>query len=72
MAFIKYLPADQIPATDQVADQDHIIQVHGVNSPVMKLHLNLYAHLMRGPGPLDLVQREMVATAVSNLNGCHY
>ncbi|MGI9518477.1 MAG: hypothetical protein ACR2NP_15585 [Pirellulaceae bacterium] len=72
MAFIKYLEQDQIPEPDRVADRDHIIQVHGINSPVMKQHLELYAHLMRGPGPLNFVQREMVATVVSGLNGCHY
>jgi len=27
---------------------------------------------MRRPGPLTRVQREMLATAVSAANGCHY
>ena len=72
MAFIQYLAEDQIPESDRVSDRDHIIQIHGINSPVMQHHLQLYAHLMRGPGPISLLQREMVATVVSAINGCHY
>jgi alkylhydroperoxidase family enzyme len=72
MAFIQYRDDAEIPEQDRVDDRDHIIQVHSVNSPCMKLHFQLYAELMRGKGPLGLVQREMVATLVSSINGCHY
>ncbi len=70
MSFIRY--PDDIPAGDQVDDTDNIIQVHGVHSRFIKMHHQLYAELMRGDGPLTLVQREMVATLVSGLNQCHY
>ncbi|MCP4082087.1 MAG: hypothetical protein GY819_16255 [Planctomycetaceae bacterium] len=72
MAWIDYLPSDAIPEDQRVDDPDNIIQVHGVNAPVMKQHFELYAQLMRRPGPLTLVQREMVAVVVSSMNGCHY
>ena len=72
MAFIQYPDPDEIPARDRVADDDNIIRIHGVNSPVMGMHYRLYAELMRGRGPLTLVQREMVATVVSAINRCHY
>ncbi len=72
MSFIRYEDPARIPATDQVADDDNIIRVHGVHSRFMKLHHQLYAELMRGEGPLTLAQREMIATVVSAINQCHY
>ncbi len=72
MAWIRYLAGDEIPPDQQVEDTDHIIQIHGVNAPVMKQHHALYAQLMRGSGPLTFIQREMVAVVVSKINGCHY
>lgn len=72
MAFIRYIPPSEIPADQRVADDDNIIQIHGVNPPVMKQHFELYASLMRGKGPLTFVQREMVATVVSGINLCEY
>lgn len=72
MASIPFVPDDAIPAADRVADQDHIIRVHGVHSRVMRLHYDLYIELMRRPGPLTRIQREMLAVVVSATNGCHY
>ncbi len=72
MSFIRYVASSEIPDADRVDDNDRIIQVHGVHSRCMKMHHQLYAELMRGPGPLTLVQREMVATVVSSINRCHY
>jgi alkylhydroperoxidase family enzyme len=72
MAFIPYHPEDQIPADDRVPDRDNIIRIHGVHSRVMRQHYDLYMELMRGPGPLSRIQREMIAVVVSGVNGCHY
>lgn len=72
MAFIPYVDPDDIAAADRVADQDNILRIHGVHSRTMRLHYDLYLELMRGPGPLSRVQREMIAVAVSATNGCHY
>ena len=72
MAFIAYLPDDQIPADDLVAADDNIIRIHGVHSETMRHHFELYRELMYGRGPLSRVQREMLAVAVSAANGCHY
>ena len=72
MAFIPYIPLEEIPETDRVADQDNILRIHGVSSPVMRLHFDLYRQLMYGRGPLTRVQREMVAVVVSGRNGCLY
>jgi len=72
MAFIRYIPEEEIPAEDRVPDRDNIIRIHGVHSRVMRQHYDLYVELMRGRGPLSRMQREMIAVAVSAANDCHY
>lgn len=72
MAFISYLPPEQIPIEDQVADRDNIIQIHGVHSRVIRLHHALYRELMHAKGPLTRVQREMIGVLVSQFNDCEY
>ena len=72
MAFIDYLTQDSIPIEDRVADQDNIIQVHGVHSRIMRLHYDLYLETMHRPSPLSRTQREMIAVVVSSINECGY
>jgi alkylhydroperoxidase family enzyme len=72
MAYIAYVPDDQIPAEDDVPDHDHITRIHGVHARTMRQHYELYAELMRGPGPLSRLQRELIAVSVSRANHCHY
>jgi len=72
MAFIPYLPQEQIPAADRVPEDDNIIQVHGVHSRTMRQHFELYRELMYSRGPLTRLQREMIAVVVSAANDCHY
>ena len=52
--------------------EDNVIMVHSLNPKSMKLHYDLYAHLMRGKSDLSRVQREMIAVVTSALNRCHY
>lgn len=72
MAFIQYVPEDQIPAEDRVSDTDNILRIHGVHSRIMRLHYDFYLELMHRRGPLSRVQRELIAVVVSAANGCHY
>ena len=72
MAFIRFVPEEDIPDADRVNDRDNIIRIHGTHSRVMRQHYDLYVELMRGKGPLSRIQREMIAVAVSATNGCHY
>jgi hypothetical protein len=72
MAYIPYHSEDQIPEADRVSDRDNIIRVHAVHSRVMRQHYDLYVELMRGPGPLTRIQRELIAVVVSTINACHY
>jgi alkylhydroperoxidase family enzyme len=51
---------------------DNILRIHSLNPRSMRDHHGMYAHLMRGPSPLDRVQREMIAVVVSAENGCFY
>ena len=51
---------------------DNILKIHSLNPRSLKLHYELYAHLMRGKSPLSRLQREMIAVVVSVANECHY
>ena len=72
MAFISYQPEDSIPPEDRVPDNDNIIRIHGIHPRVMRQHYEIYIELMRRPGPLSRIQREMIAVVISATNGCHY
>ena len=72
MAFIRYASRDEIPREHDVPDDDNIIRIHGINSPTIRLHYDLYVELMRGDGPLSTAQREMIGVAVSAANECRY
>ena len=81
MAYIPYVPYDD--AQGLLAELysrygggqgriDNILRIHSLNPPSMAHHVQLYAHLMRGPSPLTRAQREMIAVAVSSANCCFY
>jgi len=72
MAFIEYVPSDEIPEEHRVADDDNILRIHGVHSATTRHHHDLYRELMYAHGPLTRVQREMIAVRVSSLNKCRY
>lgn len=72
MAYIKYVPKEEIREKDRVDDDDNILRIHGVHSQTMKHHYQLYLELMRKRSPLTRVQREMMAVMVSAINECHY
>ena len=72
MAFIKYVARESIPESDRISDEDNILRIHGVHSRVLKLHYELYLELMHRPGPITRIQREMIGTMVSSINGCVY
>ena len=72
MAFIRYVPEDQIDPSHRVEDNDNSLRVHGIHGRVMRLHYDLYVELMHRRSPLSRTQREMIATVVSAMNGCEY
>ena len=51
---------------------DNVMKVHSLNVDTLRTHFEMYHAAMHRPSPLSRVQREMVAVAVSRLNGCEY
>jgi alkylhydroperoxidase family enzyme len=72
VAFIRYIPADDLRPDERVADPDNIIQVHSIHPALMRQHWELYRQLMHRPGPLTRREREILAVRVSGLNHCPY
>ncbi len=79
MAYIPYVPFGE--ASGLLAELyqryggeriDNILRIHSLNPRSMRDHVELYAHLMRGPSPLSRIQREMLAVTVSAENDCFY
>lgn len=50
----------------------NVMKVHSLDPESMRLHLDLYLHLMFGKSTLTRAQREMIAVVVSETNGCRY
>lgn len=63
MAFIDY--RDDHPS-------DHVLRISTVHPDALRDHVRFYRTLVHAPSPLSRVRREMIAVAVSQLNGCHY
>ena len=51
---------------------DNVMKVHSLNLDSLRTHFELYTAAMHGQSPLSRAEREMVAVAVSRLNGCRY
>jgi uncharacterized peroxidase-related enzyme len=50
----------------------NILKIHSLGPRVMTAHLELYREIMFGRSELSRAERELVATAVSSANACHY
>ena len=60
------------PLREQRGKVSNILKVHSLRPDALRHHLDLYMGLMFGPGRLGRRQRELVAVAVSQANGCPY
>ena len=49
-----------------------IIEIQSLRPDIMRTFMELYIKVMHGTSGLTRVEREMVATAVSKTNHCHY
>ena len=49
-----------------------IVASMSLNPPVLRSAMSIYKTVMHGPSPLSRTQRELLATAVSAFNDCHY
>ena len=50
----------------------NVFRAEGMEPEVLDRQVDIYAHLMMGPGPLSREEREMVAVVVSAANKCAY
>ena len=51
---------------------DHVLRVHGPLPRTLTTHLEFYRSILRSPGPLTRVEREVIGVAVSARNQCLY
>jgi len=51
---------------------DEVMKAHSLNPESLRTHLEMYSAAMHRPSPLSRAERELVAVAVSRLNGCRY
>lgn len=51
---------------------DNVMKVHSLNVGSLRTHFEMYKQACHAPSPLTRAQREMVAVAVSRVNGCEY
>jgi len=50
----------------------NLVKVQSLSAETMSIGRKLYRHLMDKPGGLSRLQRVLIATVVSKLNGCYY
>ena len=50
----------------------NILKVHASRPAAMVAHLALYQELMFSRSELSRPERELIASVVSSVNGCHY
>ncbi|MFV1959551.1 MAG: hypothetical protein ACC662_09090 [Planctomycetota bacterium] len=50
----------------------NLVRIQSLRPETMAIGRGLYRHLMGGPGGLSRLQRVLIATVVSKVNGCLY
>jgi uncharacterized peroxidase-related enzyme len=50
----------------------NLVKIQSLSPETISMGKQLYAHLMTKPGGLSRLQRVLVATVVSKVNGCFY
>ena len=50
----------------------NLVKIQSLSPETMSLGKQLYTHLMTKPGGLSRLQRVLIATVVSKVNGCYY
>lgn len=51
---------------------DEVMKVHSLNVDSLRTHFELYISACHKPSPLSRIEREIVASVVSRVNGCGY
>ena len=50
----------------------NVVSLSSLNPAVLSAWIGVYKAVMYGPSPLERCERELVATVVSQENGCRY
>ena len=50
----------------------NIVKIQSLNPATLRASMEFYLASMHGPSGLSLAEREMLATLVSQVNGCFY
>jgi alkylhydroperoxidase family enzyme len=50
----------------------NLVKIQSLSPETMSIGKQLYTHLMTKPGGLSRLQRVLIATVVSKINGCYY
>lgn len=81
MAYIRYIQVDEASgtvkrhydaATRRAGRVANIIKMMSLDAATLQTSMQFYISLMKSPNALSAAQREMLATVVSNANGCFY
>lgn len=81
MSWIKTVPENEATETlAELYDQSstkfghviNLVKIQSLSPETMSIGKQLYTHLMTKPGGLSRLQRVLIATVVSKINGCYY
>jgi len=81
MSWIKTIPENEATETlAELYDQSNakfghvinLVKIQSLSPESMSIGKQLYTHLMTKPGGLSRLQRVLIATVVSKINGCYY
>jgi len=81
MSWIRTVPAHEASAglaqiyeetTKKFGRVINLVRIQSLRPETMAIGRTLYRHLMDGPGGLTRLQRVLIATVVSKINGCLY
>ncbi len=50
----------------------NLVKIQSLRPETMSIARKLYKHMMESPGGLSKLQRVLIATVVSKVNGCFY
>ncbi len=81
MSWIRTIPESEATGTlAEIYEQTRIkcgkvinlVRVQSLRPDTMAIGRTMYRHLMEGPGQLSRLQRVLIATVISKINGCIY
>jgi alkylhydroperoxidase family enzyme len=67
-----FLKKQFVAAIERAGRVWHIVHIMSLNPRALKTSIDFYSAIMMGNSPLTRVQREMLATVVSQELDCHY